>query len=372
MFVIIRFSSRTIRNLVAPVFAISCMTACDQAPASDELKEITQDVRLASVPTLKSSDFSDIGFRHGRYMSVTVVDTFLICTDFVDQKILHVASTRSNKYLGGIVARGKGKGECLGVADVLPSQEQGNIWVYDMTLSKMLKVDIAKALTTSNYTPEEEIVFDASIKGVKSPVLVNDSVFMGCSYYLEDCRYFAFDANSSIISRTGELPDMQEDWPQENPPGKFGLKAMTFSANMTKHPTRDKYMVAYNRTDRLELYEGERLKRIIRGPDFFDPVYTFNIASNGVTIPVENEKTRYSHLQIQSSERYIYSLYSGRDNHKSAGVRTLVFDWDGNPVFNIEMAADVNSAAFMEEGGRIQGFYGIDKATGRVFYASAK
>jgi hypothetical protein len=301
---------------------------------NDPHKDITQTVSLSSFSMTDKANLHFTG-QNGFFSTLAVVDTFLLCTDYRLPTVLHVFSTTSYALLGNMVTRGDQKGQVLSIANILPASQKNNCWLYDITSGKLLRLDISKAIRDSAYRGEEEIILNEATKRAKSPCRINDSLFAACSYTTDQYRFFTFNSQSTIINKTGNLPARHEDWPDENKESKFNILASIYTANMVKHPEKDLFMVAYNKTDRLELYEKGALKKVTRGPDVFDPVITFGKEENIITVN-ETEETLYSYTSLCATSKYVYALYSGKGDYNTCSKKLLVFDWEGNPVKTIE------------------------------------
>jgi hypothetical protein len=277
-----------------------------------------------------------LGPQMGDVLDMQVIDSYLVISTLRDSAVLQIVHIPSGNVAGHLINRGKGENECLNIATILPVSDKNTCWCYDITLGKFLKVDIAKALSTELYNPEKTFLIEGTAKGSKSPCWINDTSFAACSYFLNDCRYFYFNDHSNNIRKVGHLPSPGKGWPDENPAGKFSLLATAYSANMKKHPTKDQFVVAYNVTGRLELYENGQLKKLIKGPEGFQPIYTFK-DDGEIHIPVQNEETLFSTVQLKVTEKHIFLLYSGQDEFHTCGRKLLVLDWMGNPLkmFNL-------------------------------------
>jgi hypothetical protein len=348
------------------------ISGCTNTLPSEEENALGEKIRAVSYDSFlerKEIKFQSTGLNiKGKIEGLAVVDTFLIGTDLRANPILHVIGASSKRYLGQVIFRGKGPGECLSVANVLNTDIKGIFWAYDISLGKLLKVDIHKALESSRYLPEKEFLLTGMARGAKSPVWISDSLFAACSYAMEDSRYFSFNTASDVQKKFGQLPPPLKNWPEQNPKAKLGLSAMAYSANMKKNPENDQVVVAYNTSDRLEIYEEGELKRIISGPEGFAPVYSFKDEGGGFLNPEYIPETQFSHMEIHVSSKYIFSLYSGEKNFQTCGKRIAVFDWDGNPVKLITLESEICSMAVMEKGDELI-IYAIDEANGDLIFS---
>ncbi|PSL46531.1 TolB-like protein [Chitinophaga niastensis] len=340
----------------------------DKPDADAAFTNITTNVTFSSFSVKNDIPIKKMGPQLGDVLDMQVMDSFLIVSTLRDSAVLQIIHIPSGTVAGHLISRGKGDNECLNIATILPTSDKNICWCYDITLGKFLKINVPKALSAAAYIPEKTFMLTPATKGAKSPSWINDSTFAACSYFMNDCRYFYFNSQDSGIRKAGQLPSPGKGWPDENPKGKFSLLATAYSANMKKHPTDDLFAVAYNVTGRMELYEGGKLKRLIKGPESFQPIYTFKYDGES-NIPVQNSKTLFSNVQLKVTEKHIYLLYSGRNEFQTCGQKILVFDWQGNPLSMVNLNADYCSFT-VEEKGNQSLIYLINKDTGELVSTS--
>ncbi|MGY6557927.1 MAG: BF3164 family lipoprotein [Nitritalea sp.] len=91
-------------------------------------------------------------------------------------------------------------------------------------------------------------------------------------------------------------------------------------------------------TDQIEIYDltTKNLTRTIRGPKFYDPIFTEGMQNNN-PIFIQNEKGRFSYIDVIFGEEYIYGLFSGYSREENpdkanSGEFLFVFDFNGVPV----------------------------------------
>lgn len=369
--------SLIVRVAFAPIKVLSvCFISlffnfCTPDPSRIEESDSTRvkTVDYKSFKNHKKLQFTNTGISLGTILEMAVLDSFLICSDLRTTKILHVINIRSNKYLGQILTRGKGKGECLSVANILPTSEKNMFWAYDITLGKLLKIDIRKALKDKSYLGEKEYILSDLAKAAKSPNWINDSLFVSCSYKIGDSRFYYFNDQSKIIKKVGQLPAAFKEWPKPSREQKLNLRSMAFKANIERHPSSNIFVVAYNTADRIEYYKGSTLKKIIIGPDQFQPVYDFREEGQGIFTPVSSFETRYAHMQIFSTNKHFFSLYSGGNNFQTCGSKILVFDWNGNPQSIWQLDKKCCSFAVFEKNDTVIRIYSVDTSKEELIFA---
>lgn len=327
--------------------------------------EITHNITYSSFKQKHDIALTETGI-NGFFGNITQIDTFLICPNYRSPIVLQVYNINTHKLIHQFITRGELKGQCLSVAGILPI-DKTKFWLYDITLGKLLKIDIIKALSDTVYWGDEEIILTDSTKNVKSPYIIGDGVFSACTYTRDDCRFITFNKNSTILGTHGRLPSRNSKWPDENKVSKFNILASIYTANIVKHPTSDIIVAAYNKTDRIEIYKKGTLKKVLRGPDQFDPAIRFTKEANEI-VAVETEKTRFSYTSICASNSFFYCLYSGTDRYNTCTKKILVFDWDGNPVKTLEFDRPICYFTVSENEGKTL-IYVLEKDSGTIFFS---
>lgn len=332
---------------------------------NDTEGELTIKVNLASFQDKRKISFSETRI-NGFYSSIKVVDTFLVCGDYRSPEVINIYGSTSGQLLRRFIKRGEQLGQCLSAANIIPVK--GSLfWIYDITGGKMLLIDILKALSDTSYQCSKEIILSEATRKAKSPCFVNDSLFAATTYTRDDCRYMLFNTRTEIVSVVGKLPAPDESWPKSSQGGKFNMLASVYTAGLVHNPESGITVAVYNKTDRIEVYAGNSLKKVIRGPDLFDPVMDFVTEGNEV-MANESHATRFSYSAISGSNKYFYCLYSGEANFNACSSRILVFDWDGNPVRILELDRPVCFFSVSETRTGMN-IFGIEKETGNVLKA---
>lgn len=334
----------------------------------DKFASLTVTINTTDFPNITKASFNRTSLSYnGTIGPMVEAGGMLLLADIRDSILLHIIRTDSMKEVKKIIRRGNGKNELLNIANIT-IENDSIVWLSDITLGKLLRINLNRACKEANYAPDKEIVLSGNCRGVMSICDISSTVFAGCSPAFRDCRFFTFSDKSQVIDRAGELPPLSERWPEENAPELFSLRALVYQANIAKKKSGNCFAVGYNSLSRLEIYDSMKLKKIIHGPDFEWPKYNFDF-NNGGNIPVNIPDTRFTHMVLQADDQYIYSLFSGRNNFKTCGSSLLIFDWTGKPVQQILFDQDYCSFAI---GYRAQKkvLYSIDGHTGNLVYSN--
>jgi hypothetical protein len=289
----------------------------------------------------------------GVFTNILSKDTFLICGNLRSNKLISIYSLKSKKLITEIINRGVTLNEGLSVSSISNDPSLSNvIWVYDITLGKIFKVDINRAIRNSSYIPEKEIILDGKRKNIISPSLINDSTFIATTYSLDNYRYL-YITNQSILKGIGQLPEITNKKYLIDPLNtKFPNKAFLLKAFLVKHDVANKIGIFYNKTDRAEFYLNDKLKYIYQEKDNYPIAMRVNKLTNGYSIEDSN-KTRYTYLSVTSSDKLIFCLYDSAKYNEATSNSIIVFDWDGNLLYRIKLNRPVCKIAVNSENNRV-------------------
>ncbi|MDO5616332.1 MAG: BF3164 family lipoprotein [Cruoricaptor ignavus] len=289
----------------------------------------------SKVDNIKKLYLTPLNIR-GFFTDIEVIDSLLICGNFKSSQLVDIYSLEKEELIGSFINRGILKGEGLSVADIKKDIHSNSlVWIYDITLGKLLKINLSK-LNQKNIEPiDQEIVLSENLKNVISPEILNDSSFIATSYTLDDNRYFYFK-EGSIIKKNGNLPLIKNEKKLNTPKNsKFSNKAIVFKAIALKN--RNKVAIFYNKTDRAEFYSNDKLVSVISMKNYeFNPSLKVEKFSDGNSV-LDGEKTRYAYLSVSKTNEYIYCLFSGGHNAETSSNKIFVFDWSGNFISEIEL-----------------------------------
>lgn len=275
---------------------------------------------------------------HGIFTSIAVDDSLLICGNLKTEKLINIYSLNTNKLIDRIITRGNAQNEGLSAANIFIQNNQ-IAWVYDITLSKLFKINTV--YLQKNKVIEKEISLSPNLRNLISPSIIGDSLLLATTYSMDNCRYFYADFQQ-IKKKIGKLPQVSNDkLLQDTPNTKFPNRAYVFKATSIKHPFKNKVAVFYNKASRAEFYLNDKLTKIINNKNNFNPRMYVTKLKMGFSIE-DYEKTVYSYLSVANTEDYIYCLFSGDKNGNTSSEKILIFDWDGNFINEVSLDRKVS------------------------------
>jgi len=168
-------------------------------------------------------------------------------------------------------------------------------------------------------------------------ILVNNGL------YYEGGRFCLLNYQGEVISYTGEYP--QEEPKVDYP---FWVLFPAYQGQMLRQPHGNRFAICTYNAELLEIYECDfkekNIKRTFMRCNSYPYIKT--ALSNGLPAYVDSEHTTFGYCDMYVTDKYIYTVYSGRKNDKTRealmGNMVQVFDWEGNAICIFELDQDVD------------------------------
>jgi hypothetical protein len=310
-------------------------------------------------PQKKNIVFKELGLegKIGRVLSMKCINDYLILVErnFSTQIQLIDKKSKMN-YLFG--KTGQGIGELLQSSDIIPIDDK-HIGIYDLQKRTIFNFNIDSIIKLrDDYLP------DVLIKEVSPPYQqlfidrLNDRVYVALGTKNGLKRFVLLDENGEIISMEGNLPEKRD-----NQISNF-THAFAYWGRLTVNPTESKVAICTNYAGIMQIYDYKMNKvQLIKEHNLFSADYLerdgrFDVIS----------QTRWGYLSISSNDKYIFALYSGKNqvgNPNGEFTRSNiihVYDWGGNPV--IQLLADRNTMVICVDNDF--NLYGYDAENGDI------
>lgn len=253
---------------------------------------------------------------------IHIVDSTLVIYSSSSTKyFLQNYSLKTGQFSEGYANIGKGPGEAIGV---ISFGLRGNkVWLYDITLKKVLVADVDKILSNESMNLFKEYDVENQYYMVD---FKDSSHFFSVGYDFSDFKIQEVDLNTGKeIEEYGKITDIPEDL-------SLSQYKSAYETFIAVKPTGDKIVLPYRYSDLIEIYDMETDKSLtIHGPDKFDVIY--EIIGNQATS--KSGEARYTFISWNVTNNYIYLAYSGLvegEENYYLGNSIFVYDWEGNPV----------------------------------------
>ena len=262
-------------------------------------------------------------------------DSLLCFTSTLGEKGHHIALYQLSEktFLPPILRVGGKDGQTLGYNTF--GFEQGYLWNYDPGKEKI----IFTRLDSLHEAGASHFIKEMPVQGFYySPQLVNDSTLLTSGNYFhshDDYKLATLDMTSGK-SYNQMAPYSADSSKPYTTPQKMSDESFLFLK-----PSKNKCVLAYRFTDRIELVDlDSRKSTIIRGQDMFEPRMKVMTRRNGTKIAYPGDESREAYVRGQVTDKYIYLLYSGNlpgGENLFYGKYIHVYDWDGKPVKRLEL-----------------------------------
>ena len=264
----------------------------------------------------------------GRPSQIAVVGERLVVLDR-SAPFVHVLRAGDGQRLSSFGKDGGGPGEFRNAEDVQADPDDPDaFWILDGNLGRMTRLtlgtDTAPALGT--------MVNLHDVPGVHLQSLwLNDSTLALSGIYPSQPRGRLLTAD-----RAGRLTGTIGALPQH--PGAPAIPVSVlrhaYEGRMAVRPDHERLAFATRNADQLEIYRADgSLVRAVTGGAGFLPVFEVNYRPEGAGMATGDD-LRVGYLDLASTSRHLYALYSGKTRAESRG-RTYfgkevhVYDWNG-------------------------------------------
>ena len=294
-----------------------------------------------------------------------IVDSTLIIFNFARNRSGHCFynySLSSDTLSKGYLAYGKGPDEVIG--PFISRVKSNKLWMYDITLKKIMSVDINKALYDSVFSfknfPTNSYHYQIDLVDSLNFLSVGDK------HSLSKIRLVDL-ASQQTIKEYGEFT-LIDDAPIDAV--KDG-----YQSHIISKPSGDMVALPYRYEDIVEIYNLKSNTSIaVQGPDQIVMDFRPTKVSGGSVYMVE-EDTRRTYGGPAVTDKYIYLPYSGHRRGKRSEEERFkwnynnvihVFDWEGNPVKKLVLDSYITSIAVSKDDKTL---YSFNPQTGYLIQA---
>lgn len=283
------------------------------------------------------------------YQITLVGDSLLVVNDLYEGRVGSLRNAKDLSFQGRIGKIGEGPGELLPPVLITPRNDT-ILYLYSRRNNNVLKYD-AESLTSENVEPLLEF---RSKEPLDKVLILNDSSIVGLGFSSETKRY-------TQISDFGESSTVADlDYPSyPGLPAEYNY--MAFQANMSLKPDQSAFVTASIFCKQFEIIEIQERNKLLKRFEFDKLDIKWIDVSNGDFKQIGYlDEHEAGFINVASSQRYIYLLYSGRKKgvfkEKALLANTiLVYDWNGELVHQFNLNVDLHDLAVSENDDFIYG-----------------
>ena len=315
---------------------------------NDEITFIEKFPKEISLEFKKFIDYPD-----GTILKLSENDSGLYMLDIkaMNNHLIHYFSKKEEKFLKEIIRRGNGPFESFTPYSI--DFTTNKILLSDFEMRKIIEIDL---LNFENGNTELKL-----------------EAYYGQIKYYNDSTYIATSSSPSskkfhfINKKNGELQETKGEF--KNIPTEIKLNQIPnfFQSSFGVNLKLNKVVNAYRWMDIIEIFDINTDKSMyIRSP-----INIKNKLINDLSGEISLERggdAKECFVDIAYSDDYIYGLFSGNeDNLPEAYLSNIiyVFDWDGNPIKQLNLNRKVMSISVNQNDKRI---YSFDLDAGEVIY----
>jgi len=271
-------------------------------------------------------------------------------------------SLKNKNLIRSFLKRGAKFGEAIvGFSGGIYNNE--NFWFHDISLSKLVTASITKNSTNDEFVRMTQF----NLPYFYHSIQVKDSTTL----FAEGARH-AENKIQELNLYSGKEKNLFDSYnyrPSNTP--YYSWKGAHEGFLYIK-PTKDKLVIAYSFTDKIEIFDLKIGKsKIISGPINFETKFTAR-NREGRDEAVIDEEAKYAFINGFLTDKYIYLLYSGKNGHfakQDQANLIYVYDWNGSPVAKIKCNKEITAFTVSDDNTVI---YAFDQETKYVVSAKLK
>lgn len=352
------------RFCVIVFITLSILTSGCQPDTNAKINGVNETFSLESFrdkATLKSSQL-DLGTILSP-VNIFFYDSLLfISSTGLDMNIEVYNVNNGYKKIGSIIPYGQGPDEMLSVAR-MDFNEDGSFWAHDVVSSQMKRYELTMnedtlyALMKDFINPEGPVIEAIVIGSEKIVTTTHDINPL--------TRFYEYDMEGKRIATTGDYPSYERRIPST-------ATVEVFTGHATIHPKADKFLMAYEYVDLIEIYSADsKLKKRIQGPHNFLPDFELKERGGNPVMRRMYGKTKLAYIALASNETEIFLLYANGETRTQeegeAGIHhnhIVSLDWTGKPVIFYELDHAVTTITVDWKKHTI---YGLDRIESEVY-----
>lgn len=222
---------------------------------------------------------------------------------------------------------GRGEGEAFG--SFSSGIYEDKLWMFDVSARKIIFAGLGSGSIEEYKVPH----FYYNIQIVNGLKAIGSGAFHS-TYKLQQ------------IDLASETEDFEYGEYNNVPPDvSVGAWKKAYESQFYLSPDEQYGVAASLLSDQIEIFDLQnKTSKVISGPENFKAEFIVYKDDWGKDIVQNTEKTRFAFLNASVTDKYIYLLYSGKNNKADKsfyGEYIYVFDWNGNPVKKLTLDKSV-------------------------------
>lgn len=277
---------------------------------------------------------------------ILLIDSSLIVANQKGEPLLDVYNLEGNK-LASFLSRGNGPEEVLMIGSLQKSIQGEKLLVYDLFGKKFLQYAIKLGLkevkldTILNY---QSLLEDSAV--------LFDKLFILKNYIIGESR--SPEGRIALMNKDGSLIRYGGKYPPKTEAKISDFEnAHLYASNITVKKDGSKLALATSTAGMIDIYSIKNDSILLNWSyNEFLPDHLHVIEMGGVFRAAITDETRYGYADIESTERFIYALYSGRkvkEKNYSFGSIIRLVDWNATVGLELQTNLDLKRITVSED-----------------------
>lgn len=284
-----------------------------------------------------------------------------VVADGLDKNVTVYNAAKNHSPLGSLLPRGTEPEEMLSVSR-MDFNSDGTFWAHDLVAGRMKEFKLVMDKDTVYAISRKSVSFVPSMNAF---FLYPDKIGSTTQDINPLSRFYVYDIEGNRTEEVGEYPSYEREIPAT-------AMVEVFNGWVSVHPDKTKFLLAYEWTDLLEIYNSDfTLVKRIHGPHLFMPEFELKARGSATVMQRKSDLSKFAYQGLTSNNERIFLLYAnGKTVPKGAGdeyfhYNTIVaIDWVGNPQTLYELDHKVISIC-VDWKRRI--IYGLDRIESEIY-----
>lgn len=255
------------------------------------------------------------------------------------------------RKLDGLVAwrlgrTGRGPGEFIGPYSMdVAAEQQRTLWVYDLSLRRLTRVRLPERV---DMTPTmDSTLLLLSGASILNPIWIGDTVLVALGFF-DSGRFGYFSPSGRLLRTAGALPP-------GDPRVPVAVRQHAYQSSMKANRQRSLLAVGTRHASHFVVYrlDGSVVAQA-EGDVPFEARYVVRQGTGGPVMGTDID-LRFGYVDIATSDRYIFALFSGRTREAFPGRATSgewvhVYDWNARLVRRLRLDGEAGAIAADDSG----------------------
>lgn len=282
--------------------------------------------------------------------SMAIVGNHLVLVDPFADSMIEEIDRSDGAMVREFGRRGEGPGEFEGPWSVDPVPGSNTrFWLYDLTLGRLTLVDLEADFDGESRLGDHVLLLHVGA-AIMEPIRVGDHlVSLG---FFQQGRVAVLDDHGTLLRTVGPTPLAN----QSHIPAT--IRQHAYQSRMKANPSRTRLAIVTRHADRLDIYRADGTPlTVAQRPFGFDPAFRVG-KHDGKPVFTSGENLRFGYIDLATTERHIFALFSGRTRagfpgRANYGRYVHVFDWSGRLIRVLKLDAPAIAVAVDPAGGTL-------------------